>query len=140
ALLPLIQDRGSAQKLAPPTGCKDRLTGDDLPPIRLESLPAYGTGKRCVAFDKVPCKGVWGEPVTGLAQFPQGEDPRDYQICSYIRVAGGWWTKPTWAEPCVSLKDAGERQGVRYGSWEASVTTGGSDADANLIIAYLTPR
>jgi hypothetical protein len=140
ALLPLIQDRGSAQNLAHPTVCRDRLTGDVLPPIRLDSLPAYGTGKRCVTFDNVPCKGVWGEHVTGLAQFPQGEDPRDYQICSYIRVADGWWTKPTWAEPSVSLKDAGVRQGVRYASWEASVTTGRSDPAANLIIAYLTPR
>jgi hypothetical protein len=112
--------------------CTDPVTGEALPPIHVESSPRCGTGQRCITFTVVPCKGVWGARVQGRVELLAGEKFSDFQICLYILVAGGWWTKPTFAQPYVEIK-----QDL---TWEAIYTTGGSDDQASQLLAVLTPR
>jgi exo-beta-1,3-glucanase (GH17 family) len=59
--------------------------------------------------------------------------PAEFAVAVYIFVpsAGGWWTKPTFAAPKVAL-DAD-------GSFTVDVTTGGNDASATQIAAFLVP-
>jgi hypothetical protein len=57
----------------------------------------------------------------------------DYQgVAVYIKVAGGWWTKPTFDFPLTMLQSDG--------SWSANIATGGDDVDASEIRAYLIPN
>lgn len=58
--------------------------------------------------------------------------PSDYKIAIYILVAGGWWTKPTFAQPLTTIQ--------RDGSWTVDITTGGIDEKATQIVAYLVPK
>lgn len=58
--------------------------------------------------------------------------PGDYKVAVYIRVDGGWWNKPTWANPLTPIQSDG--------SWSCDITTGGHDQDATEIIAYLVPN
>jgi len=55
----------------------------------------------------------------------------DYKVAVYIYV-GGWWTKPTFANPLTNI-------GLD-GSWECDITTGGNDVLATQIVAYLVPK
>ncbi len=55
----------------------------------------------------------------------------DYKVAVYIYV-GGWWTKPTFANPLTNI-------GLD-GSWECDITTGGNDPLATQIVAYLVPK
>jgi len=54
-----------------------------------------------------------------------------YKIGVYIKVGGGWWTKPTFANPYISLGFDG--------SWEADITTGGYDTQASDIAVFVVP-
>ena len=56
--------------------------------------------------------------------------PADYRIAVYIYV-GGWWTKPTFANPTTSI--------AIDGSWVCDITTGGSDQNATQVAAFLIP-
>jgi len=58
--------------------------------------------------------------------------PGDYKVAGYIRVGGGWWNKPTWANPLTPIQGDG--------SWTCDITTGGNDPDATEIAAYLVPN
>jgi len=86
-----------------------------LPPVSLVfvHVPPYGS-----SYD---LSGV----VRGLS------NPSDYRVAVYIRVAGGWWTKPTFANPTVAIKSDG--------TWTVDVTTGGSDTKASEIVAFVVP-
>lgn len=53
-----------------------------------------------------------------------------YGVAVYIFV-GGWWTKPNFAQPLAALQPDG--------SWSCDITTGGSDAYATQLAAYLVP-
>ena len=55
----------------------------------------------------------------------------DYKVAVYIYV-GGWWTKPTFANPLTNI-------GLD-GSWECDITTGGNDVLATQIVAFLVPK
>jgi hypothetical protein len=132
AALLLVPAAGWAQTSGDTQGCKDPVTSEPLPPIRVESSPRWDTGERAITFDHVPCRGVAGERVTGRVKLPAGEKFSAYQVCLYILVAGGWWTKPTFTQPSVEIRDDG--------SWEAPFTTGGSDHQASQILAVLIPR
>jgi exo-beta-1,3-glucanase (GH17 family) len=57
--------------------------------------------------------------------------PTNYRVAVYIKVGGGWWTKPTFAAPLTPI-DCG-------GTWVTDITTGGSDSLATEIAAYLVP-
>ena len=56
----------------------------------------------------------------------------DYRVAVYIQVAGGWWTKPTFASPVTTIE--------LDGSWECDITTGGNDTSATKIVAFLIPK
>jgi len=58
-----------------------------------------------------------------------GVKPSDYGIAVYIKVRGGWWTKPTWADPITDINPDG--------SWSCSVITGGVDDEFTQVRAYL---
>jgi hypothetical protein len=46
-------------------------------------------------------------------------NPADYYVAVFIRVRGGWWTKPYWAEPRTRIRVDG--------TWVCDITTGGVD-------------
>jgi hypothetical protein len=56
----------------------------------------------------------------------------DYDVAVYIRVNGGWWTKPTFAQPRVPIQ--------LDGRWSTTIVTGGSDHLATDIAAFLVPK
>jgi hypothetical protein len=57
--------------------------------------------------------------------------PVDDFVAVYIKVNGGWWTKPTFADPDTSINCDG--------SWTADISTGGEDTQATAISAFLLP-
>lgn len=57
--------------------------------------------------------------------------PSDYKVAVYIKVSGGWWTKPYWDYPLTFVD--------WDGSWVCDITTGGNDETATRIAAYLIP-
>ena len=93
---------------------------DTQPPceaISLTSVPEY-----CSDAD-----------LAGTTCLGEADAPEDYAVAPYIYVdsAGGWWTKPTFASPTVTLDAEGD--------WAADITTGGADAAATEICAFLVP-
>ncbi|MCW5851908.1 MAG: hypothetical protein KIT87_17680, partial [Anaerolineae bacterium] len=58
--------------------------------------------------------------------------PANYKVAVYILVNGGWWTKPTFAEPLTPIR--------ADGTWTADITTGGNDQNATRIAAFLVPN
>lgn len=55
--------------------------------------------------------------------------PREHAVAVYIRVQGGFWSKPTFASPTVGISAGG--------AWIADITTGGNDAQATDVVAFL---
>lgn len=86
-----------------------------------------GTGTPVIEFTTVP-------PVGSSADL-RGQvwhaAPGDYGIAVYIKVLGGWWTKPFWNNPVTPI--------ACDGSWVCDITTGGEDAQATDIAAFLIP-
>lgn len=74
-------------------------------------------------------------PPKGSTDFVEGRvegvDPSQYQIAIYIKVGGGWWTKPTFAASTTPISSDG--------TWSTAYATGGNDPDASTIVAYLIP-
>jgi hypothetical protein len=58
--------------------------------------------------------------------------PQDYKVAVYIKVNGGWWTKPTFDNSLTPIRDDG--------TWTTDITTGGSDHNATDIVACLLPN
>jgi exo-beta-1,3-glucanase (GH17 family) len=100
-------------------------------------------------FDGAVFADTWsGEPAISLLYVPpygttdDGKDdlrgrawhmpPADYHVAVYIQVNGAWWTKPTVAQPTVSITVSG--------TWQADVNTGGYDSTATRFVAYLLPK
>ncbi len=87
--------------------------------------------------------GGTGTPAIELTQVPpigSSDDlrgqvwhvlPGDYGIAIYIKVHGGWWTKPYWHNPVTII--------FCDGSWVCDITTGGDDAQATDIAVFLIP-
>jgi exo-beta-1,3-glucanase (GH17 family) len=90
------------------------------------SIPG-GPGTPTLEFTSVPGLGSTDD-LEGRAWHV---DPDEYYVAVYIRVGGGWWTKPTFASPRTAVSIDG--------SWVTDVTTGGSDASATEIRAFLLP-
>lgn len=59
-------------------------------------------------------------------------DPTQFKIAVFIRVRGGYWTKPYWSIRLTNIRSDG--------TWECDVTTGGVDPEADLLVAYLVPN
>ncbi len=80
-----------------------------------------------ISFTRVP-------PIGSLANL-EGEarnaDPATFVVAVYILVGDAWWSKPTAGQPTVPIQPDG--------TWAADITTGGSDAFATEILAFLLP-
>lgn len=57
--------------------------------------------------------------------------PNDHRVALYIRVGGGWWTKPFTDAPLTWIRG--------NGTWKAFLFTHPNDFDATEIAAYLLP-
>jgi hypothetical protein len=80
-----------------------------------------------VEFTKIPAYGS-RDKLEGVVHDIDAEHVR---IAVYIRVHGGWWTKPYWTAPLTPI--------AADGSFSVDITTGGHDAQALEIIAFLVP-
>jgi len=104
------QLKGGMQQVFQNTTVSDTWSGP--PAIELTSIPAYGT-----------TANLYGRAWHVI--------PPDYRVLVYIKVAGGWWNKPTWSQPATTINS--------NGSWMCDITTGGSDQNATEIAVYLVP-
>ena len=94
---------------------------------RLVSTIPGGPGTPSITLNSVPPKGSSAQ-LTGtvLHVLPTG-----YYVAVFIRVAGGWWTKPYFSDWKTPLNPDG--------TWTCSIVTGGNDQDADHIAAYVLP-
>lgn len=95
-----------------PLACDGTIDGPGTPALSFVFVPPYG-------FDL---------PLQGRVSHVS---PASYGVAVYIKVAGGWWTKPTFAQPVTLI--------LGDGTWSGDVVTGGSDAQATEIAAFLIP-
>ena len=58
--------------------------------------------------------------------------PKELAVAVYIKVADGWWTKPSSTEPLTLPADDG--------TWICDITTREGDEQATEIVAYLVKR
>ena len=91
-------------------------------------------GSRGLAFSATPTIVITNLPAYGssthLAGVALNVNPSNYAVAAYIYVPGfGWVTKPTCAQPLTAIQSDG--------SWNANITTGGGDANATRIAAFL---
>lgn len=86
-----------------------------------------GPGTAMVEFEKVPAINSFED----LAGRVRHVNPTVHSIAVYIQVSGGWWTKPTFAQPLTVINPDG--------TWRTDITTGGIDPQATEIAAYLLP-
>jgi exo-beta-1,3-glucanase (GH17 family) len=96
-----------------PIDCQATAGGPGTPAIRFRYVPPYGTS----------------EHLQGQVEHVAA---RDHKVAVYIKVNGGWWTKPTFQEPLTAIE--------LDGSWTADIVTGGIDEQANEIAAFLVPN
>ena len=80
-----------------------------------------------IAFSYVP---PYGSRDT-LEVRASGVHPQDFVVATYINVAGGWWTKPTFAQPTVAVSSDGTAR--------IQIVSGGNDQNATEIAVYLIP-
>lgn len=81
-----------------------------------------------IHFTHVPDYGAYGNLAGGTSEASY----LDHKVLVYVYV-GGWYNKPTWANPLTSI-DPG-------GGWSCDITTGGyNDTLATEIIAFLIPE
>ncbi|MEK7096678.1 MAG: hypothetical protein AAB881_01895 [Patescibacteria group bacterium] len=81
-----------------------------------------------VVFDHIPAIGA-NEALTGHIT---GIDPGRVALAVYIKVGGVWWSKPTAASPLTIPNNQGQ--------WSCQIVTGGNDAQATEIAAFLLLR
>ena len=86
-------------------------TGAGSPGLEFVHVPAYGSNE-------------------DLAGHVTNVNDSAYGVAVYIFI-GGWWTKPTFANPLSAIR--------ADGTWTCDVTTGGSDPYASQIAAFLVP-
>lgn len=80
-----------------------------------------------ISFTSVPPMGS-NNFLTGIVT---NVTPANYRVVVYIYVQG-WWIKPTNAFPQTVIQS--------NGSWACNIVTGGADAYATKIVAYLVPQ
>jgi len=100
-----------------------------------ETLPDNWTCMDIPGGTGTPAVELTAVPPIGSSSDLRGQvwhvTPTDYGIAVYIKVLGGWWTKPFWNNPVTSINCDG--------SWVCDITTGGSDSEATDIAAFLIP-
>lgn len=89
---------------------------------------ATGGAEQRIWFVGIPPVGVDGTSVSGATA---GAVPGRESVALYIRVDGGVWNKPTFAQPLTPLSPDG--------TWSAAFVTGGNDRAATEFAAYLLP-
>jgi glucan 1,3-beta-glucosidase len=89
------------------------------------------TGTAAIQFTQVPAMGSDADLQGTILH----ASPLATKVAVYILVAGQWWTKPNFASP---LTDIGYLV-PNYGTWTCDITTGGLDAQATSIAAFLLP-
>lgn len=94
------------------------------------ALPG-GPGKPAIELTYVPPFGS-SDDLEGRILHIQ---PVNVKVLVYIKApwppGGGWWVKPSFAQPLTSV--------APDGSWKAEITTGGVDNRATEIAAFLVP-
>jgi hypothetical protein len=107
---------------------QDVLEGLRLPDNWSGTQPPGGPGEPRIELTLVPPIGSFTDLKGQIWHVP----PIGHKVAIYIYVGGGWWSKPTFANPLTSIRPDG--------SWIADITTGGSDEQATMIAAYLVPN
>ena len=98
----------------------------DLVVIEIEASPAeQDSAPSTLEFTKVPAYNTH-ENLEGRALV---ENPTAFAVATYIKVGGGWWTKPRWNSPTVPIRSDG--------TFIVDITTGGWDHRATEIVSYL---
>src|SRR6266849_6729585 len=104
----------------------------------LASLAGCGNGPSCNTVSGgsgTPSLVFTHVPGLGTTDSLKGQEmhvaPAQYFVAVYIHVDGGWWTKPTFADPDTEINCDG--------TWQADITTGGNDTQADAITAFLLP-
>jgi exo-beta-1,3-glucanase (GH17 family) len=108
-------------------GMMDVFDGKTVPDNWTCQAPPGGAGVPAIEFTYVPPKGSFDN----LKGQVWHVTPSDYRVAVYIRVGGGWWTKPYWDTPLTVI----DCDGI----WTCDITTGGYDSQADMITAYLVP-
>lgn len=117
-----------AQSPAPATpiaGQMPESTSTSTPTLTSAAAPPNSAPK--IMFISVPPMGS-SDDLYGKVE---GVDPNMYGVAVYIRVGGGWWTKPTFAASVTPI--------ASDGTWNCPYATGGNDTSATAIRAYLIP-
>lgn len=86
-----------------------------------------GSNDQTIEFTRVPAFGSFVN-LTGVVRHV---DPEKCRIAVYIRVDGGWWTKPYWDAPATPIEPDG--------TFSVNITTGGKDDQASDVAAFLIP-
>jgi exo-beta-1,3-glucanase (GH17 family) len=86
-----------------------------------------GAGTPAISFAYVPPYGSYNALQGRVVHVK----PSGFRVAVYIKVAGGWWTKPTFAQPTTPIQSDG--------TWVAAIVTGGADQLATGIAAFLIP-
>ena len=90
--------------------------------------PTGGSGTPLLIFTSVPPKGS----TDTLQGKEQHVVPSEFYAAVYIHVDGGWIIKPYDSQPDTSINCDG--------TWTTDITTGGFDAYADAIAAFLVPQ
>lgn len=99
-----------------------------LPVLGLLSLAAVLPAQSpAITMTSVPAMGS-NSDLSGLVTHVT---PSDHRVAVYIFVQG-WWNKPTDAAPLTLVQSDG--------TWTCDITTGGADAYATKIAAFLVPQ
>jgi exo-beta-1,3-glucanase (GH17 family) len=109
-LKPGMQAVFEGETLADSWTCGDIPGGAGTPAMELTAVPPIGS------FDDLRGQ-VWHVASA------------NYGVAVYIKVLGGWWTKPFWNNPVTPI--------ACDGSWICDITTGGEDPQATDIAAFL---
>ena len=86
-----------------------------------------GTGTAAIEFTSVPPIGSF-DNLRGQVWHVA---PGNHGVAAYIKVSGGWWTKPYFSTPVTEINCDG--------IWTCDITTGGTDQLATDIAAFLIP-
>jgi exo-beta-1,3-glucanase (GH17 family) len=101
-----------------------------------KTMPDNWTCKVSPGGDGTPSLLLTFVPPIGSNANLQGQEfhaaPSDFYVAVYINVAGGWWTKPTFAMPKTPVQCDG--------TWTTNIVTGGNDLQATQVAAFLLPN
>ena len=109
-------------------GMQDVFDGQTIPNNWGKPGPIGGTGEPLITFDFVPPI----ESFLNLRGHVEHVTAADHKVAVYIKVGGGWWTKPFFNAPLTEIRP--------NGTWTTDITTGGIDQQATHITAYLVPN